>query len=117
VSPLAPATAAATTATTATAAGATAAARAAAAAAFPRGTGFVDYQGPALKILTVAGLNGARRIFVVVDFSERKAPGLTRKPVSDHVHMVYPHSRLRKPVLQIRFGRLIGYITHVKFHV
>jgi hypothetical protein len=105
--------------TTAAASTAPTAARTAstASAAFPWGAGFVHYQGSALKVFAVARLNGARRIVIVADLSEREAPRLAGKSVPDDVHMIHFDSSLPEPLLQVHLGCLIGYVTHVKFHV
>ncbi len=84
-----------TTAVTATAA--------TAARAFGLRAGFVHYEVPTAKILTVQTGHRAIRVFIASDFDEREAARLASKTVANQADGRRADSQLSEPLLQLLF--------------
>jgi len=65
--------------------------------------GFVDYEVPATKVLTVQAGYDAIRVFIIGDFDEGKTARLACEPVTDQTNCRGANSQLTEPLLQLLF--------------
>jgi hypothetical protein len=103
-------TTAATVAATSAAVTSTTAATSAPASAPTAGTlglrpGFVDHQVPSTEVLTVQGVDGAVRIFVIGYFNEGEATRLPCKAIADQIDTRGSYTDLREPFMKLIFRR------------
>ncbi len=80
--------------------------------AFFHGTGFIDYQGPAHKLLSITGFDRVLDIRIL-HFSKAKSSGFVRKPVAHYTYGTGVNSLLLEPRSQICFGCAVGKIANI----
>jgi hypothetical protein len=111
----APATVAAPPAATATSSAAVPAAPATTTAAtLCLGTCFIHHEVPPAEILTVQGVHGAIRVFVIGHFNEGEAARLSRKPIANQIDARGSYTDLRKPLVELLFRRGKRKITNIE---
>jgi hypothetical protein len=78
----------------------TAASRAPTTAAFARNhrTGFIDHQGAAHQVATIAGFYGPVGGGIVVDLNEPESASHAGETIAHHVHAIDGDTRLRKEI-------------------
>jgi hypothetical protein len=81
------------------------AAPASASAALCLGTCFIHHEVSSAEILTVQGVDGTIRIFVICHFYEGEPAGLSRKPVANQVDARGSYTDLREPFVELVFRR------------
>jgi hypothetical protein len=107
-------TTAATTARTATTTSA-AAATGTAATAFAHRPSFIHHQRTAQKILAIAGLNGAFRLFVIAEFREAESARLTGEFIADDLNRIGLESVPSEPILQLGLTGLVRKVAYKQF--
>jgi hypothetical protein len=85
-----------------------------AAAAFGLGTCFVHHKIAPSKILAVQGIDGAVCFFVIGNFNEGKAAGLTRETVANQINCGGIYTGLREVFVQAIFRRGKRKITNIE---
>jgi hypothetical protein len=86
----------------------------AAAAAFGLGTRFVHHKIAPSKILAVQGIDGAVCFFVIGNFNEGKAAGLSCETVANQIYCGGIYTRLREVFVQAIFRRGKRKITNIE---
>jgi hypothetical protein len=114
----APATATATVAATSTAATSAASAAIpaapATAAALCLGTCFIHHEVSPAEILTVQGVHGAIRVFVIGHFNEGEPARLSRKTIANQIDARGSYTDLREPLVELLFRRGKRKITDIE---
>jgi hypothetical protein len=90
------------------------AAPAATATAFCLGTRFVHYQVSSAEILTVQGIHGAVRVFVIGYFNEGEPARLSCKSITNQIDARGSYTHLRKPLVKLVFRRGKRKITDIE---
>ncbi len=65
----------------------------------------VDHQVPSTEILTVQGVDGALRVFVIGYFNERETTRLSCKAIADQIDTRRGYTDLREPFMKLIFRR------------
>jgi hypothetical protein len=105
---------AATTAMAAASAAVPASPATAAAAALCLGTCFIHYEVSPPEILTVQGVHGLIRFFVIRHFDESEAARLSREPIANQIDAGGSYADLRKPLVELVFRRGKRKITDIE---
>jgi hypothetical protein len=107
-------TAATTTAASAAIPAAPATTAAAAAAALCLGTCFIHHEVSPAEILTVQGVHGAIRVFVIGHFNEGEPARLSRKTIANQIDPRRCYTDLREPLVELLFRRGKRKITDIE---
>src|ERR1700694_5698717 len=86
----------------------------AAAAALCLGTCFIHYEVSPPEILTVQGVHGLIRFFVIRNFNESEAARLSREPIANQIDAGGSYADLRKPLVELVFRRGKRKITYIE---
>jgi hypothetical protein len=103
-----------TAATTASAAIPAAPATTTAAAALCLGTCFIHHKVSPPKILTVQGVHGAIRVFVIGHFNEGEPARLSCKTIANQIDARGSYTDLREPLVELLFRRGKRKITDIE---
>jgi hypothetical protein len=90
------------------------AAPASAASALCLGTCFIHHQVSPAEILTVQGVHGLIRVFVIGHFDEGETARLSREPVANQVDARGSYTDLRKPLVELILRRGKRKITDIE---
>src|SRR5207245_11711840 len=85
-----------------------------AASALCLGTCFIHHEVSPAEILTVQGVHGAIRVFVIGHFNEGEPARLSRKPVANQIDARGSYTDLRKPLVELLFRRGKRKITDIE---
>jgi hypothetical protein len=86
----------------------------AAAAALCLGTCFIHHEVSPAEILTVQGVHGAIRVFVIGHFNEGEPARLSRKTIANQIDARGSYSDLREPLVELLFRRGKRKITDIE---
>jgi hypothetical protein len=86
----------------------------AAAAALCLGTCFIHHEVSPAEILTVQGVHGAIRVFVIGHFNESEPARLSRKTITNQIDARGSYSDLREPLVELLFRRGKRKITDIE---
>jgi hypothetical protein len=85
-----------------------------AAAALCLGTCFIHHEVSPAEILTVQGVHGAIRVFVIGHFNEGEPARLSRKAIANQIDARGSYTDLREPLVELLFRRGKRKITDIE---
>lgn len=87
----------------------------ASASALAHGTRFIDYQRPTQKILAIAILHCAVRLFVVTKFRKSETARVAGELIPNNLHGIGVKTGPREPILKLCFTGLVGKVAYKQF--